>query len=289
MERWAANTLRTLGIILTAGFVLITSLILLLFSMCAANGDLGGNKHPDQVVPYLVAAGTVLVLGIWFIVWLARGIHRSSQVGYWPTPPEAQSAAPSETVSPALQPGTEPRSASPPVPLHLSPLSRQSINRLVLALGAQIALSALALIFDQLHFWSGPRVFSPFPSHNWPLVAFTFVLYHIPYAMLIYVLLRRPDRRAFTYSLAVPAVFIMQALLGLGYFGLFAMQHPIAVILLVVPWLFHVVIIVLAYQAIQQTGLHPEPASLIVAALVAFAFFSLIHVVTPFLYRAFPG
>ena len=94
MERWAANTLRTLGIILTAGFVLITSLILLLFSMCAANGDLGGNKHPDQVVPYLIAAGTVLALGVWFIVWLARGIHRSSQEGegHWPTPPEARSA-----------------------------------------------------------------------------------------------------------------------------------------------------------------------------------------------------
>ncbi len=51
MERWAANTLRTLGIILMAGFVLITSLILLMFSMCAAQGDFGGNKHPEQVVP----------------------------------------------------------------------------------------------------------------------------------------------------------------------------------------------------------------------------------------------
>jgi hypothetical protein len=288
MERWAANTLRTVGIILTAGFVLITSLILLLFSMCAANGDLGGNKHPDQVVPYLVAAGLVVILGVLVIVRLARGIHRSSQDGdgYWPTPPEARSVGPSDIVPPASQPDAQPRPADPHVPLHLSPLGRKSIERLVLALGAQIALSALALVFNQLHFWSGPRLFSPFPSHNWPLVAFApFILYHIPYALLIYVLLKRPDRRAFTYSLAVPAVFIMQALLGLGYFGLFAMQHPIAVVLLVVPWLIHIVILVLAYQAIQRVGLHPKPSSLIVAAVTSWLFFFVIDAVTTFLFR----
>jgi hypothetical protein len=288
MERWAANTLRTIGIILTAGFVLITSLILLLLSTCAAQGDFGGgNKHPEQVVPYLVAAGLVVILGVLVIVRLARGIHRSSHEGdgYWPTPPDVRSAGPSDIVPPPPQPDAQPRPAAPPVPLHLSPLGRQSINRLVIALGAQIALSALALIFNQIHFWSGSRLFSPLPSHNWPLVAASFVLYHIPYASLIYVLLKRPDRLAFTYSLAVPAVFIMQALLSLGYFGLFATQHPVAVILLIVPWLIHIVILVLAYQAIQQVGLHPEPSSLIVAAVASFFFFFVINVITTFLVR----
>src|ERR1700722_10524844 len=80
MERWAANTLRTLGIILTSGFVLVTSLLLLLLSMCAAQGGFGGTKHPEQTVPYLAAAVAVLVAGIWFIVWLARGIFRSSAI-----------------------------------------------------------------------------------------------------------------------------------------------------------------------------------------------------------------
>jgi hypothetical protein len=276
MERWAANTLRTLGIILTAGFVLITSLILLLFSMCAANGDFGGNKHPDQVVPYLIAAGTVLALGVWFIVWLARGIFRSKLV--------AEPAV--AGVPTGIIPHSEP---TPSVPLHLSPLGRKAIDRLVFALGAQIVLSALALIFNQLHFWSGPRIFAPFPLDHWVLMMFgPFVLYHLPYAVLIYVLLKRPDRRAFAYSLAVPAVLIMQALLSLGYFSLFARQHPIAMIVLFVPWAIHIVILVFAYQAIQQVGLRPEPASLIVAAIVTFFFFSLIQVVTPFLYRLAP-
>ena len=51
MDRWAANTLRTIGIILTAGFVLVTSLLLALLSMCAKQGDFGGNRHPELVGP----------------------------------------------------------------------------------------------------------------------------------------------------------------------------------------------------------------------------------------------
>src|SRR5258708_4367580 len=81
MERWAANTLRTLGIILTANVVLVGSLFLVLLSMCAAGGGFGGAKHSEQVVPYLVGAGLVLVLGIFVIVRLARGIFRSMATG----------------------------------------------------------------------------------------------------------------------------------------------------------------------------------------------------------------
>ena len=278
MERWAANTLRTVGIILTAGFVIITSLLLALLSMCASQGGYGGIKHPDEAFQYAAGAVLVAVAGIAVIIWLARGIHRSSKDGYWPTPPDDYSQA----VSPAL-PSSEPL----PQPLHLSPLGRRSINRLAFALAAQIGLSSLVLIFNQLHFWSNERgIFAPYPYHNWPFVLIgSFVLYHIPYAILIFALLKRPDRRAFTYALAVPAVLIMQSLLSLGYFSLFARQHPITLLVLVVPWLIHIVILVLAYQAIQQVGLHPEPSSLIVAAVVTFVFFSLIHLITPFLYR----
>lgn len=274
MERWAANTLRTLGIVLTAGFVLVTSLILLLLSMCAAQ-SYGGSSHPDQAVPFILGALVVVIGGVWFIVWLARGISRSMKL---------VEPAPDGTLSITEAAVTVPEPA--PAPLHLSPLSRKAIDRLVLALGAQIFLSAVALTFNQLHFWSGPRIFAPFPLRNWGLALFgPFVLYHLPYAVLIYVLLKRPDRRAFTYSLAVPAVLIMQSLLSFGYFSLFAQQHPVAMLVLFVPWAIHIGILVLAYQAIQHVGLHPEPSSIMVAAAVTFVFFSLIHVITPFLYR----
>src|SRR5579864_541463 len=157
MERWAANTLRTLGIILTAGFVLITSLFLLLLSLCAAQGGIAGYKHPDQAVAYLAAAVAMIVLGIWLIAWLARGILRSSAM-----------AEPLAVGSPAdVLPPTQAISPAPSVPLHLSPLGRKSIDRLVFALIAQIAVSAGAWIFGQLHYWSRPHTFAP---HNWTLV-----------------------------------------------------------------------------------------------------------------------
>src|SRR6266496_1370165 len=270
MERWAANTLRTLGIILTAGFVLLGSGFLLLLSMCAAQGGFGGTKHPEQVVPYLFGATAVLALGVWFIAWLARGIFRSAAA--------AEPAGIPATVIPASVP-----SGGVPVPLHLSPLGRKAIDRLVFALIAQIVISAGSWIFNQHHYWSRPQALAP---HNWTLLLLpTYVLYHLPYAILIYVLLKRPDRRAFAYSLAVPAVLILQSLFSFGALSYYYMQQPRAFLVFVLPWLIHIVILILAYKAIQQVGLHPAPSSLIVAAIVAFVFFSAIQSVTAYLYR----
>ena len=270
MERWAANTLRTLGIILTSGFVLIASLFVILLMICSGASD---RANPQFVA--LMAVGVLLIVaGVIFIAWLSRRLYKS--LAHLDPLPQG-----------ALDGNVTPQpEADVTVPLHLSPLGRKAIDRLVLALGAQIFLSAVALTFNQLHFWSGPRIFAPFPLRNWGLVLYgSFALYHLPYAVLMYFLLKRPDRRAFTYSLAVPAILIMQALLSLGYFSLFARQHPLSMLVLFIPWAIHIVILVLAYQAIQQVGLHPEPVSLIVAAVVMLVFFSLIHVVTPFLYR----
>ena len=275
MERWAANTLRALGIILTGGFVMVTSLILLLLSMCAAQGDFGGNKHPEQVVPYLVGAGAVLVIGIWFIAWLGRSIYRSMATAE----PLPAGISPRSLTTPSSI-ATE---GAPSVPLHLSPLGRKAIERLVYAMAAQIVLSGIAWIFGQFHFWSAPRVFAP---HNWILgLLAPFVIYHVPYAVLIYMLLKRPSRLVFAYSLAVPAVLVLQSLFSLGVVGYYYVRQPGGFLLLFLPWLIHIVIVVLAYQAIQQVGLHPPPSSLIVAAIVTYIFFNVIHGITSLLYR----
>jgi hypothetical protein len=62
-------------------------------------------------------------------------------------------------------------------------------------------------------------------------------------------------------------------------------HQPMGFLLPVVPWLLHILILVLAYQAIQQIGLHPAPSSLIVAAVITFIFYSMINGITPLLYR----
>lgn len=275
MERWAANTLRTLAIILTAGLVLIVSLILVLLSMCAAGGGLGGAKHPEQVVPYLVGAGLVVILGVLIIARLARGIFRSAKVGEGAATAVGDGAALDAS-------GASLSKTAVGVPLHLSPLGRQALDRLVFAVGAQIGLSAIAWVFNTLRFWRTPT----FGPHISPLILFApFVLYQIPYAMLIYLLMKRLDRRALTYAITIPAVQLFQSLFSLTALSYF-MHQPRTLLLLGLPWLLHIVIVVLAYRAIQQIGLHPEPASLIVTALVVLSYFLLIQVVLiPVLYR----
>lgn len=267
MERWAANTLRTLGIILTAGFVLVVSLFLALLSVCAAGPNMGGGPgNKDEAAMYALAAIVVLVAGIAFITWLARGIIRDNRQ----TLPAAELAMPASEV--------------PDRPLHLSPLGRKALDRLVLALAAQILVSSGVWIYSQISFWTKPRVFAPFP-HGWIYLLIPFVLYHIPYAILIYFLVKRPDRRAFAYSLAIPAVLIMQSLLSLSVLNYYLQHQPLGFLLMFIPWAIHIVIIVFAYQAIQQVGLHPQPSGLIVAALVSLVFFSLVHSIGPILYR----
>jgi hypothetical protein len=278
MERWAANTLRTLAIVFFAGLVLISSFLLLLFSLCAWQGGFSGNKHPEQALAYLVAAVLVMVIGSSVSGWLSRGIIRSSAADLAAFP--APSIPPS--ISSSAQPATA-SAASVSVRLHFSPLGRKTIDHLVLALVAQTVLSALAWFFNQLHFWTAPRGFAP---HNWTLILLApFILYHVPYAILIYYLLKKPDRRTFAYALAVPAVLVLQALVSLSLVTFTYIHEPWGFLLLFLPWLIHIVILVFAYKAVQQTGIHPEPSSLMTAALMTFLYFSFIHVITPFLYR----
>src|SRR5207248_11508207 len=112
-----------------------------------------------------------------------------------------------------------------------------------------------------------------------------FILYHVPYAILILALLKRTDRLAFTYALALPAIALLQYFFIVGLIGFVFTHHPAGIVLYIVPWIMNIVVLVLAYKAIQVVGLHPAPSSLIVAAVVTFVYFSFIHAITPFMYR----
>jgi len=74
MERWAATTLRTLGVVLIAGLVLLTSLFLGLMSLCAYQGGFSGARHPDQGPWYLMGAVLVLVRGVFATARMGRAI-----------------------------------------------------------------------------------------------------------------------------------------------------------------------------------------------------------------------
>jgi hypothetical protein len=227
----------------------------------------------------------------------------SSSTGSAPYPiiPESQSShAPYSILSPAKSslppPGIppilldRPQPAPAPqaviresIPLHLSAASRKLLDRLALAMIAQILVSAVAWIFGQLRFWTAPGSLAP---HNWISVLLgPFVLYHIPYVILIYFLLKNPTQRVLTYSLAVPAVILFQSFFSLGLVSHYYIHGLSGFLLLFVPWAIHIAVLALAYLAIQRSGLHPEPLRLVLAAVFVFIYFSVINVSTPLLYR----
>src|SRR6266851_10335129 len=78
MERWAASTLRILGIILTAVVTLIACLVLFLLSMCASNGSF--SRHPDKALPFIIGGLVVMVGGLWLTIRLARGFRKQAAV-----------------------------------------------------------------------------------------------------------------------------------------------------------------------------------------------------------------
>jgi hypothetical protein len=266
MERWAANTLRVLGIVVLGHVVLGASLLLLLLSICSWNGGFGGGANQGQGVAFLAGAMAVLAVGIWIIARLARGIIRAK--GAISAGPDGESAADG---TPALA-----------VPFHFSPSGQQAVQLVAGAMAAQIALSAAGWFWSQFHFW---QTALPMRPHNWTLILLApFVLYHVPYLVLIARLLQQPGRRELAYSLAVPGVILFQSMFSLSIVTSFYIRQPIGFLLLLAPWLLHIAIIVLAYKAIQITGSHPEPALLLRAAILTVVYFSIIHIATPLLY-----
>lgn len=82
MDRFAANTLRTLGIVLTSICVILGCLILLalaiLFGAFAKAGGPGGSQASALVLGVLVAAAVLIAVGVFIIIILAKGIHAPS-------------------------------------------------------------------------------------------------------------------------------------------------------------------------------------------------------------------
>jgi hypothetical protein len=291
MDRWAANTLRVLGIIILSTLVLLAAAAVLLISWCFLVIGALGQQHgqppskPEDVTKVIgivavVALPAILVIigGLTSVIFLARQIFRSS--------PAAEPAAPLSAVAPSRPALTRvfwPAVRRGPVPVRLSPASRKLLDRLVLAMIAQILMSAVGWVYSQIRFWTAPGSLAP---HNWiSLLLGPFVLFHVPYALLIYFLLRQPTRRVLTNALAVPAVIIVQSLFSLSLVSAYYVRAPIGFLLLFLPWALHVVILVLAYRAIQRIGFHPAPSELLISALIVFVYFSIINGVTPVLYR----
>jgi hypothetical protein len=302
MDRFTANTFRTLGIILISIFVLVCSIVLLLLALCAGmQGAVGGTGYHDPQTVNLfygsiVGAVVVVAFGVLVIAKLAKGIVREpaglspSALPVWgqqPSPVQqseaaqppplstdptlAQSDVPQATLAP---PSTAEPRPTPDVVTHLSPASRAAIQRLVAAIAAQVVLGTLG--------WQRALHYTATPFHLNRVVPYVSgFATNLPYLVLLLSLFLRPGRRAFAYALTIPSILLLSGLFGSSAIIFYLLRtantsSPLLSFLLLVPWALHILIVYLAWKAIRLTGILPNPARLIAAAAVTIAYYTLL-------------
>ena len=275
MTRRTANTLRVLGIIVTVLVTLAASGILLLISLLSG---LTESRRRPEAVPFFVGAVLVLALGIWLIVWLVRRIMRSKRQAVTGLPGSAP-------VSASASPMPQPSLADPVV---VSREGQMAIDLVAFALGASLAWSFVSWFVNQraLSFSPGRDV-----QVNFLLIQIAvLILYNIPYAILLYSFLTKPVRWTFVCAVAVPAVPAALAVLNLYNAAIrsyFYSSNSRALLFLAVSFGIEIAILVLAWRAMRQNGIPPDPPALLAAALAAFVYFVILRTGSPFLYRIF--
>ena len=313
MDRFASNTLRTLGIVFTSIFVIVCCLALLLLALCAGIlGGIGGSgQHDPQTVNLfygaILVAILIVTLGVLVIARLAKGIvHEPAGIGApgWGHPPSTvpwsevpSRPAPSNSDQPdSAQPDfAQPATAPPPIPVqptiaqrpshdvvtHLSPASRAAIQHLVTAIAAQVVLGTLGWQ------WAFRATATPFhPNRLVPYVSG--FASNLPYLVLLLSLLRQPGRRAFAYALTIPSILLLSGLVSSSAIIFYLIRAAHASLsflssLLLIPWALHFLILYLAWKTIRLTGILPNPARLIAAAAVTFVYYSLLPVALAYL------
>jgi hypothetical protein len=269
MDRFTSNTLRTLGIVAISIFVIVGCLLLLLLALCAGMlGAAGNPAHHDPQTTKLfygsiLAAAILVIIGVLSIAKLAKGIVREST-----TLPAPQAESQSLPLAPSV---------THDVAAHLSPASRSAIHTLVLALAAQIAAQvAVGVLGWQWALQSPIASFRP----SVPIALVSGLASNLPYLVLLFSLLSNPSRRTFAYSLVIPSLLILFGTFGnsASIFFFIRFAHSPASFLLLIPWALHIFILYLAWKAIRLTGIFPNPARLIVAAVVVVVYYSLLPV-----------
>jgi hypothetical protein len=303
MERWAANTLRTFGLIVMASVVIVIAVGLALLGWCFAilsSGDQHGRANPQSINAFsigIAAAIIVLVVGIVAIAAMARVIFRESKIqdrnedaGLPPLPPYSLippvSAPPIPARPNALSPSTSPQPnviLPAPVPLtappsvaprrpvldaatHLSPASRLAVDRLILAIAAQVSVQVIVGVVEWL--WAAQITMPRFRLHGVLLLAWSLAA-SAPYILLAITLRRRPGTTAFSFCLVVPGFR--------SFFGLFGQTASLILFLRTfhsgmplvsaIPWSLDVLIFYLGWKAIRLTGIEPTPGRLILSTI----------------------
>ena len=168
------NALRVILICLLSLFLICASLIFVLFSLC---GVFSSQNAGDRsfAIALLIGYGVILVGSIFAIARLVKGMRHEKAI--------------------ALQ-----IQAPQPTELPLTPADHQIIEFLRYALMTEIAVSVLSWTLNLIH--------TP-ARGTWPAILVSFVIYQIPYAVLLWKLTGNLDRPTQAFSLAVPGAAML--------------------------------------------------------------------------------
>jgi hypothetical protein len=314
MERWVENTLATLGMIVTAIFVIAACVFVFLLAICFgvlnSSGSFNHSNPPPTSSPFLAGAygimAVIILVGVIVICLLARSMIRKREpqaLPYLQTPTGVVPNLGMSKIDPRseskFEPRFEPKIVAPPVPpasvppsvtaisasssqarvrdlaAHLSPASRAVVQQLGIAITAKIAAEVVLGLVGWYGALGSPRV--PFPVYRFGFIAWGLAAI-APHIVLLYALARHPGPRAFAYSLVIPTLHILLGFFGHSAFLAFILRagQVAAPLFSIAPWILDIVILYLAWKAIRQTGIHPNPARLIVASVVILVYTSLL-------------
>jgi hypothetical protein len=269
MANGSSNTLRILGIIATVLIMIPACGFLLLLSLCAGMD----HSHPGAAVPFVFGAFAVLVAGIWIIVLLSRGMMRAQQSAFAVYPSDSTSALSESAVPPP----------SMRAPLHVTREGLKAMEFIVYALAASLLFSFINFILNQLFFSQVPRSVA---RGKWLWIQVAVVaIYNLPYAILLYRFLKKPARWDFHYAAAIPAVMVLFTLYYWATLRLYYMHNPRAFTMTMISSAIDIAIMVAALKAMPKNGVKADSSSLVVAGIVAFVYFLVLHNGTALVYR----
>jgi hypothetical protein len=248
----------------------------------------------------------IILVGVIVISLLARSMIRKREPQAIPYPLIPRGITPNlgvprsgPTTDPNFESKSEPKIGAPPVPpapvppsvtaisasssqarvrdltSHLSPASRAVVQQLAIAITAKIAAEVVLGVVGWYGALGSPSV--PFPIYRFGFLAWGLAAI-APHIVLLYALARHPGPRAFAYSLVIPTLHILLGFFGHSAFLAFILRagQVAAPLFSIAPWILDIVILYLAWKAIRQTGIHPNPARLIVASVVIVFYTSLL-------------
>jgi hypothetical protein len=325
VDRFASNTLRTLGIIVTSMFVILGCLVLLALALCFGSIATGGGHANPQAsalaLGALLVAAALIAGGVAIVTRLAKGIVHANDAPHAatytlippttppkPTPPvqrtdqpttpspmsdearldqalasleaSTRRAEPPQKLEPAPPapprvPSREPIAPRPIDVRHLSSASRTAIRQLAYAISAKVVAEVALGIVGWYGALGVPR--APFPVYRFGFIAWGLAAI-APHLVLLYALARHPGPRAFAYSLVIPSLHLLFGIFGHSAFLAFILRagQMATPLLSIAPWLLDILILYLAWKAIRQTGIEPNPARLIMASVVIFLYTSML-------------